>query len=113
MQVKLYHNPRCSKSRQALQLLESKGLEIEKILYLEQGLTSDEVLSLSHILGVAVKDFTRSKEAEFKEYSIDWSDNKQAAKVLSECPKLLERPIVIYGNKAVIARPPEKLSELF
>lgn len=113
MSVKIYHNPRCSKSRQALQLLEQKEVELEVIPYLDKGLEVNEVLNLSKLLGLDVKDFVRTKEDEYKQINIDWSNNDQAAQKLSEFPKILERPIVINGNQAVVARPPEKLEELF
>lgn len=113
MSVTIYHNPRCSKSRQALEILEGKDVQVNIINYLDDGLDMVEVLDLSLKLGCDVKDFVRTKEEEFKNYQIDWANNKEAALVLSECPKLLERPIIVKGEQAVIARPPEELERLF
>jgi arsenate reductase len=113
MSATIYHNPRCSKSRQALAILEEKGVELTIIEYLKDGLDQREVLDLARKLNMGVSQFIRSKEAEYKNYQIDWENNKEAAIVLSECPKLLERPIVVVGEKAVIARPPEEVEKLF
>ena len=91
MSVTIYHNPRCSKSRQALEILEGKDIQVNIINYLDDGLDMVEVLDLSLKLGCDVKDFVRTKEEEFKNYKIDWDNNKEAALVLSECPLFLER----------------------
>lgn len=113
MQARIYHNPRCSKSRQALEMLEKKGLDLDVRDYLKEGLTEDEILDLSQALNMPVIDFVRKKEDEFKKYDIDWNDNHAAAVAIVKSPRLLERPIVVTENKAIIARPPELLEELF
>ena len=110
--IKIYHNPKCSKSRDALEILSGKGLEPEVIHYLNTGLKVPEIINLASLLGVKVLELIRTKEVEFKSISIDWSDNHLAAAQLAQFPKLLERPIVINIDKAVIARPPEKLLEI-
>jgi len=111
--VKIYHNPRCSKSRQALEMLEAMPVDIEVITYLEKGLTTQEILKLSKLLNKNVIEFIRTKEDEFKNLKVDWNDNQKAATALSKHPKLLERPIVINGDMATVARPPELLKGLF
>lgn len=110
--VQIYHNPKCSKSRAALEILNEKCLDPEVIHYLNTGLSVPEVINLASLLGVKVLELLRTKEAEFKSISIDWSDDHLAAAQLVQFPKLLERPIVINIDKAVIARPPEKLLEI-
>lgn len=112
MEFKIYHNPRCSKSRQALEILENNNINPEIKKYLEEGLTEEEVKELSKFLGKDIIDFVRTKEELFKEINIDWQDQEQAARALSENPKLLERPIVVRGKEAVIGRPPENIHQL-
>ena len=105
--ITIYHNPRCSKSRQALEILENSKKEFEIKEYIREGLSKEEIERLQKLLGLNVLDFLRQKETEFKETKIDWKDNSLATQKLIELPKLLERPIVINGDKAVIGRPPE------
>ena len=113
MEVKIYHNPRCSKSRQALELLENKGINPTVKKYLDEGLTIDEIMELSGLLKKDIIDFVRTKEEAYKALGIDWNNNDAAAKALSKNPKILERPIVINGKKAIVARPPELIEDLF
>ena len=108
----IYHNPRCSKSRKALEILESNNCVIEIREYLKTGIKEEEVEVLKDLLQLDVNDFLRHKEEEYKSKAVNWSDNKQAMAALVESPKILERPIVIKAGKAVIARPPEKVEEL-
>jgi arsenate reductase len=113
MSATIYHNPRCSKSRKALELLQNKDINLNIIPYLDQGLSVDEVLKLADCLSLNVIEFMRVKEEEFKSLSLDTNSNIDCAKALEACPKLLERPIVIVGEKAIVARPPENLEKLF
>ncbi len=113
MSVIIYHNPRCSKSRKALELLQKKDIDLKIIPYLDQGISQKEVLNLSNILGLDVKEFMRTKEDEFKLLDIDVNSNEACANAIEQYPKLLERPIVVRGDKAVVARPPEDLEKLF
>lgn len=113
MTVSIYHNPRCSKSRKALEILQNKNIDLKIIPYLDQGITKAEVLELSSLLSLNVIDFIRTKEEEFKSLDIDSTDNDACAKAISDFPKILERPIVIKDGKAIVARPPENLEELF
>ena len=107
--TKIYHNPRCTKSRQTLELLQSKNIEPEIILYLEKGLEEDEVRKILNLLNLPVKDIIRSKEVEFKEQNLKDASDEDLIKALIKTPKLLERPIVINNSKAAIGRPPENI----
>lgn len=109
--VKIYHNPRCSKSRQALEMLNDGGHDVEIIEYLKTGLDKVEVENLIVMLGDEVSSLIRKKETEFKENPFDTEKEKEIIKALTKTPKLLERPIVVKGKKAIIARPPEKIGD--
>lgn len=112
--IKIYHNPRCSKSCQALELLQNKGINPEVILYLEKGLNQEEVKNLLQLLNLQPREIMRSKEDEFKEQNLadPKLSNEDLINALVKTPKLLERPIVINGNKAAIARPVENILEI-
>lgn len=112
-ECKIYHNPRCSKSREALKKLSDMGIEPEVIEYLHSPLTANEVEKLIAMSQDKPHEFIRIKEKEFQEFSqIDLSNAKEIAKAISLCPKLMERPIVVKNNRAIIARPVEKLDFL-
>jgi len=111
---KIYHNPRCSKSRKALELLHKKGIEPCVIEYLREGLKTKEAEELIKNSRSDPGDFLRKKEKEFSDYKNTKQDlASSVAKILSKCPKLLERPIVVRRKKSLIARPPELIKELF
>ena len=114
MKVTIYHNPRCTKSRQALKLIEESSTHEPDIkLYLKDGLTRAEVLDMQNKLGCNVLEMMRPKEAEFKGLGLSKKSNEeQLLEGLLECPKLLERPIIVKGEKAVIGRPPELLYDI-
>lgn len=109
----IYHNPRCTKSRETLALMEKKKAKPEVVEYLKTPPTATELKSLLKKLGLPVQDIIRKKEPLFIEKFKDkkLSDEKWIA-VLTKNPILIERPIVVKGNKAVIGRPPEKVLEL-
>ena len=113
MKVTIYHNPRCAKSRQALKLLEeSSAHEPEVKLYLQDGLTRKGVIDIQRMLGCDVLEMMRPKESEFKNLGLTKkSDEEKLLEGLLECPKLLERPVLIADKKAVIGRPFEKSEE--
>lgn len=113
MSWKIYHNPRCSKSRETLALLEGKGIKPEIVEYLKEPLTEVEILALIKLLPGKVEEIVRVKEEAFLEAKFDTSDVRQIAKNIAKHPVLMERPIVVHGKKAVIARPPEKVKDLF
>ncbi len=113
LDMKIYHNPRCSKSRQTLQLLKDKGIEPEVVRYLETPPTKEELRDVLRKLGMKPEEIVRKKEAIYKEkYKGKELSDEEWLEVLSQNPKLIERPIVIKGNKAVLGRPPEAVLEL-
>lgn len=112
MAITIYHNPRCSKSRQALVLLENKNLDITIIKYLEMPPSKDDLRVLSKKLGLPISQMLRTKEGVYKDMKLKDASEETLYNAVAENPILLERPIVINGNKAVIARPPEKLEEI-
>ena len=115
MTVKIYHHPRCSKSRQTLALLTDRGIEPETVLYLETPPSTDEILELATLLGLSPLDFTRTKEAIFKELGLTRKDKRsdeEWAQLLADNPKLVERPIVVANGKAALGRPPENVLDI-
>ncbi|MGQ7958889.1 arsenate reductase (glutaredoxin) [Pseudomonas sp. SP16.1] len=110
----LYHNPRCSKSRGALELLEARGLQPTVVRYLETPPSADQLKALLDKLGIAARDLLRSGEEEYKSLGLaDASlSEAQLIEAMVRHPKLIERPILVAGDKAVIGRPPEKVLEL-
>lgn len=113
--VRIYHNPRCSKSRQTLALLEERDLKPEIIRYLETPPNESELANLVGALGISVRDIIRVKETEYKEQRLDNPEltEEELIRALCAVPKLIERPIVTRGSKAAIGRPPEAVLALF
>lgn len=114
MSVSIYHNPRCSKSRQTLQLLEERNIKPDIIEYLKTPPTKNELKKVLQTLGISARDLLRSKEAEYKEYGLDDASltEEQIIDVMIKVPKLIERPIVITEKGAAIGRPPENVLEI-
>lgn len=104
--IKIYHNPRCSKSRQALKILEETGKEFQVIEYLKESPSLSELELFLKTFGDTV---IRKKEEEFKPYKNKELSLKEWAKVLFENPRLIERPIVVNDHKLAIGRPPENI----
>lgn len=111
--MKIYHNPRCSKSRETLQLIKDAGVEPEVIEYLTDVPTEAELKEIIGLLGIKPYDLLRRGEADFKDHfkGKDLSDDEWIAAMV-KYPKLIERPIVVKQKKAVIARPPENVKAL-
>lgn len=111
--MKIYHNPRCRKSRETLALIEEKGTDPEIILYLENPPSKKELTNLILMLGIAPFDLIRKGESIYKEQykGKDLTDQQWIDAMIAN-PKLIERPIVIQGNKAVLGRPPSNVLEL-
>lgn len=111
--ITIYHNPRCGKSREGLSLVEKSGKEFEVVKYLNEVPSLEELKSIIHKLGIKPIDLVRQKEeiwvSQFKGKKL--SDNEILTAMI-ENPILIERPIVINGNKAVIGRPPEKILDI-
>lgn len=111
--IRIYHNARCSKSRGACSLIEEAGVEAEIINYLETPPTRGELLDLLRKLRMQPSELLRRGEAVFKEHYADRDlSEDEALEALLAHPILLERPIVVRGDKAVVARPPERVMEL-
>ena len=114
MSISIYHNPRCSKSRQTLQLLEQQQLTPQVIQYLD---TPPDAATLSHLLdmlGLTPRELMHKGEAEYKASGADDPSlsREQLIALMVRFPKLIERPIVVSGDKAVIGRPPERVLEI-
>ena len=111
--IKIYHNPRCSKSRQGLELLEKSGKKFETIKYLEDIPTEDELKNIITLLGVKPIDLVRKNEKIWKEsYKGKNLSDSDIINAMQKHPKLIERPIVINNNKAVIGRPTEQILDI-
>ncbi|MBF7729386.1 arsenate reductase (glutaredoxin) [Pseudomonas sp. N040] len=113
-ELTFYHNPRCSKSRSALELIESRGLQPRIVRYLETPPSAAELRELLHKLGISARQLLRSGEDEYKALNLADSTLSEAALLdaMLSHPKLMERPILVAGDRAVIGRPPEKVLEL-
>ena len=109
MSVKIYHNPRCGKSRQTLELLQEQGIEPEIIEYLKTPPSPEELNGILQKLGMEPRDLMRKKEAEYKASGLDDQtlDRKALINGMVSHPILIERPIVVANDKAAIGRPPE------
>ncbi|MDD1616504.1 MAG: arsenate reductase [Methylococcaceae bacterium NSP1-2] len=109
MSVKIYHNPRCQKSRQALQLLKDQGLQPVIIDYLQTPPSAEELDALLKTLGIEPRQLMRNKEAEYKEQGLndETLDRQTLINTMVKYPILIERPIVVANGKAIIGRPPE------
>jgi len=111
--MKIYHNPRCSKSRQTLNLLQERGGNIEIIEYLKDNLSVIELEKIIEKLGINPIDLVRRKEQIWIEnYKNKDLSSKEIVKVMVENPKIIERPIVVIGKNAIIGRPPENVLSL-
>jgi len=114
MDVTIYHNPRCSKSRQTLQLLQEQGIEPTIRLYLEDSPSAKEIKDVLSKLNISPRELLRKGEDAYKENQLSNKDLSDAAliKAMVEFPKLIERPIVINGDHAKLGRPPEQVLEI-
>lgn len=113
--ITIYHNPRCSKSRQTLELIRQKGIEPTIVLYLETPPTNESLKKTLKQLGISARELLRKGEAEYKELNLvnpELTEDDLIAAMIAT-PKLIERPIVIKGETAVLGRPPENIEELF
>ena len=111
--IKIWHNPRCSKSRDSFKLLEEKGIDAEVVKYLEDVPTKEELTELLGMLDMTARELMRTKEDVYKELNLKDEESEDALiEAMVANPKLIERPIVIRGSKAVIGRPIEKVIEL-
>ncbi|WP_417465613.1 arsenate reductase (glutaredoxin) [Kordiimonas sp.] len=112
MSVTIWHNPRCSKSRQTLAILEEKGIEPTVRLYLEDAPSVQEIKDALSLLGRAPRELMRTGEAEYKEQSLANAEGDALVEAMAATPKLIERPIVFAQGKARVGRPPESVLEI-
>ncbi len=114
MSVKIYHNPRCTKSRQTLQLLQEKGIQPEIVEYLKTPPSAADLSSLLNQLGMEPRELMRKGESEYKDNGLDDKslDRQTLIDAMVRHPILIERPIVVANGKAKIGRPPEAVLEI-
>jgi len=114
MTVRIYHNPRCSKSRQTLQLLEEQSASPQVVEYLKTPPDADTLSELLDMLGLEPRELMRRREKEYKESGADDPKlgREKLIQLMVQHPKLIERPIVVSNGKAVIGRPPERVLEI-
>lgn len=111
--ITIYHNPRCTKSREALEIVSQKHDDYEVILYLKNPLNERQLENLVSLLNIEAKDLVRKNEMEWKNnYKGKQLSQKEIINAMAKHPKLMERPIVINNKKAVIARPPQRVLEI-
>ncbi|TBW54449.1 arsenate reductase (glutaredoxin) [Marinobacter halodurans] len=112
--TRIFHNPRCSKSRQTLALLEEKGIQPEILRYLDTPPTADELAGILKQLGKSPRDLMRKGESEYRELGLDDSSltDDQLIEAMVAHPKLIERPIVLHDGKAALGRPPESVLDI-
>ena len=111
--IKIYHNPRCRKSREGLEVLENSGKEFEVVKYLENTLTKQELREIITCLEISPENLVRKNEAIWKENYMGMSlSDEDILDAMIANPKLIERPIVTSGNRAVIGRPSKKIDEI-
>ena len=112
--ITIYHNPRCTKSRQTLKRIEAAGIEPDVVLYLEKPPNKTRLAELLKMLGLAPIELIRRKEKVAKELGIGKKDytDKQLIDLMCKNPVLIERPIVVKGKRAVLGRPPENVDAL-
>jgi len=114
MSIKIYHNPRCSKSRQTLQLLNDRAIEPEIIEYLKTPPSAEELADLLQKLGMGPRELMRKKEAEYQDSGADNPDlsDAQLIELMIANPRLIERPIVTKDGRVAIGRPPEQVLDI-
>jgi arsenate reductase len=114
MKVSIYHNPRCSKSRQTLQLIRDRGIEPGIIEYLRDPPDAGTLREILAMLGIGARDLLRTGESEYRELALDQDDldDDRLIEAMVGHPKLIQRPIVVVGDAARIGRPPERVLEI-
>ena len=105
--ITIYHNPMWSKSRKSVEILNEQKIKFEIVEYIKQGFTENELISLSKKLNLRFKDFIRTKEQNAKD--LDLENDTEVLNTIINYPKIIERPIIVYKEKAIIARPAELL----
>jgi len=112
-EIIVWHNPRCSKSRNGIKYLDEKGVEYTVRRYLEETPTPEEIKELLKKLGMAPRELMRTKETIYRELGLkDVEEDERLIEAMAEHPRLIERPVVIRGDRAVVARPETKIDEI-
>ncbi len=110
--ITIWHNPRCSKSREALQILQESNSKIEVVKYLQSNPSKKEIQEILSKLDLSARELMREKEDIYKELNLkDELDEEKLIEAMVEYPKLIERPVLIKGDKAIIGRPTSKIAE--
>ena len=112
--ITIYHNPRCSKSRQALEMLDSRGVEADIVEYLKTPPDAGQLTEILDLLGMEPRDLMRANEPEYKDNKLDDPElsREQLIQAMVDYPRLIQRPIVLGNGKAALGRPPEKILEI-
>ena len=112
--MKIFHNPRCSKSRKTLEIIQQQGIEPEIIKYLEQPPSIEELTMVLSLLQLQPRELMRKNEAEYKDNNMadESLSNTELIQLMHQFPKVIERPVVINNGKAVIGRPPESVLDI-
>lgn len=111
--IKIYHNPRCSKSRQGLAIVENSKSPFEIVKYLDNNLSAESLIEIITLLGIKPIDLVRKNEGIWKsDFKGKTLTDPEIIEAMVNNPKLIERPIIINGNKAVIGRPPELILDI-
>ena len=110
--ITIWHNPSCSKSREAMSILEANNLQAEVVKYLESTPSVTQIKEILKMLDITPRELMRKKEDIYKELNLqDETDNNALIQAMAKNPKLIERPVIIKGNKAIIGRPTDKITE--
>lgn len=114
MPVTIWHNPRCSTSRRVLEMIRNKGIEPHVVEYLKTPPSAAELKAVLAKLGIGARDLLRKKELDYRKRGLDDDKVTDAAAIraMTENPVLIERPVVLAGRRAVLARPPERVFEV-
>ena len=109
-----YHNPKCSKSRKALEIIQNQNINTKVILYLKDKLTKDMLREILDFSGLSVRDIIRSNEKEYKENNLDnlKLTKDEILELILKHPIMLQRPVFVFNNKAIIGRPPEDVLKI-
>ncbi len=111
-QITIWHNPKCSKSREALSIMDENGCEKEIIKYLETNPDKETITNLLKMLGITPRELMRTKEEIYKELKLkDESDDEKLIQAMAQNPKLIERPVLIKDGRAIIGRPTSIIAE--
>jgi arsenate reductase len=114
MPVTIWHNPRCSTSRRVLEMIRNKGIEPHVVEYLKTPPSAKELKAVLAKLKIGARDLLRKKEPDYKKHGLDDEKVSEAAliRAMTDNPVLIERPVVLAGRRAVLARPPERVFEV-